>query len=100
MTLEKLTLDSTIIDRQFKIAFCDLGASINLISFSIVKKLELGDAINKTEMIIQLANHPIRRPRGVIEDVFVKVDKFILSMDFEILAIKEDPEIPIIFGHY
>ena len=37
-------------------------------------------------------------PRGVIEDVLVKVDKFIFLMDFVVLDIEEYREIPLILG--
>jgi len=38
-------------------------------------------------------------PRGVIEDVLVKVDKFIFPVDFMVLDMKEDQNVPIILGH-
>ncbi|KAF7832953.1 uncharacterized protein G2W53_015286 [Senna tora] len=37
-------------------------------------------------------------PRGVIEDVLVKVDKFIFPADFIVLDYEEDRELPIILG--
>ena len=40
----------------------------------------------------------LKHPRGVIEDVLVKVDKFIFPADFIVLDTKEDNEIPIILG--
>ena len=40
----------------------------------------------------------ITHPRGIIEDVLVKVDKFIFPVDFIILDMKEDKEVPIILG--
>ncbi|KAI4354065.1 hypothetical protein L6164_002965 [Bauhinia variegata] len=41
---------------------------------------------------------PIKRPRGIVEDVLVKVDKFIFHADFIVLDMEEDQEIPIILG--
>ena len=53
-------------------------------------------------MIFQLANYSTRTPRGVIEDIFIKVDEFIFSVDFIILetesATKHAAEIPIFLG--
>ena len=40
----------------------------------------------------------LKHPRGVIEDVLVKVEKFIFPADFIVLDMEEDTEIPIILG--
>ena len=47
---------------------------------------------------MQLANRSIKYPRGIIEDVLVKVDKFIFFADFVVLDMEEDEEIPLILG--
>ena len=49
-------------------------------------------------MSIQLANRLIKYPTGIIEDVLFKIDKFIFLVDFVILDIDEDIEIPLILG--
>ena len=49
-------------------------------------------------MTLQLADRSIKYPYGVIEDVLVKVDKFYFPVDFTILDIDEDKEIPLILG--
>ena len=49
-------------------------------------------------MSIQLANKTIRFPRGIIEDVLVKIDKFIFPVDFVVLDIEEDSNVPLILG--
>ena len=64
----------------FPRCLCDLGASINLMPLSIFRKLGLGD-VKATNMTLQLADHSIKRPNGVVEDMLVKVDFVIL--DFE-----------------
>lgn len=46
----------------------------------------------------QLADKSLVRPNGVVEDVLIKVDKFVLLVDFVILDIKEDGEVPILLG--
>lgn len=81
----------------FDKALCDLGTSINLMSFSIFRKLGLGEA-KATTMSLQLADRSIKHPRGVVEDVLVKVDKFIFLVDFIVLDMEEDREIPLILG--
>ena len=70
-------------------ALCDLGASINLMPFSIFKNLGIGEA-SPTTVTLQLANRSIKHPKGKIEDVLVKVDKFIFPADFIILDYEAD----------
>ncbi|XP_027333518.1 uncharacterized protein LOC113848267 [Abrus precatorius] len=82
-----------IVDR----ALADLGASINLMPYSVFKKLGLGEP-RPTRMSIQLADRSIKYPRGIIEDVLVKVDKFIFPVDFVILDMDEDTNVPLILG--
>ncbi|XP_075480649.1 uncharacterized protein LOC142521315 [Primulina tabacum] len=78
-------------------ALCDLGASINLMSFSIYRELELGE-VKPTTITLQLADRSLTYPRGIVEDVLVKVDKFIFPADFVILDMEEDHDAPLIFG--
>ena len=78
-------------------AMCDLGASINLMSLSIFKRLGLGEA-RPTTVILKLADRSLKHPRGVTQDVLVKVDKFIFMSYFIVLDMEEDKEIPIILG--
>ncbi|XP_075489567.1 uncharacterized protein LOC142528407 [Primulina tabacum] len=76
---------------------CDLGASINLMPLSVFRKLGLGEP-KPTRMSLQLADRSVKYPRGVIEDVLVKVDKFIFPVDFVVLDMEEDIEMPLILG--
>ena len=64
---------------------------------SIFRRLELGEA-KPTTITLQLANRSLKHPRGIIEDVLVKVDKFIFPANFIVLDMEEDREIPIILG--
>jgi len=45
-----------------------------------------------------LVDKSIKYPYGVVEDVLVKVDKFIFPVDFVIVDMKEDDEVPLIIG--
>ena len=91
------TIPCTIGNAIFERALCDLGASINLMPLSIFKRLGLGEA-RLTTVTLQLADRSLKHPRGIIEDVLVKVDKFIFPADFIVLDMEEDKEIPIILG--
>ena len=64
---------------------------------SIIKKLNLGEA-RPTIVTLQLADGSLTHPHGIIEDVLMKVDKFIFPVDFIILDMEEDKEVPIILG--
>ncbi|KAK5811590.1 hypothetical protein PVK06_026938 [Gossypium arboreum] len=78
-------------------ALADLGASINIMPYKMFKKLGLGKP-KQTRMSIQLADKIVRFPRGIIEDILVKIDKFIFPVDFIVLDIEEDNNTPLILG--
>nr|GEV68563.1 DNA-directed DNA polymerase [Tanacetum cinerariifolium] len=78
-------------------ALADLGASINLMPLSIWKKLSLPE-LTLTRMTLDLADRSITRPKGVAEDVFVKVGKFHFPTDFVVVDFKADPRVPLILG--
>nr|XP_016475680.1 PREDICTED: uncharacterized protein LOC107797324 [Nicotiana tabacum] len=72
-------------------------ANINLIPIAIYKQSGLGMP-RTTSMRLQMADRSIKRPVGIVDDVLVKVGKFLLPVDFAILDCAVDKEIPIIFG--
>jgi hypothetical protein len=65
-------------------ALLDLGASVNLLPHSVCLQLGLGE-LKPTIVTLQLANRLMKRPRGIIEDVLIKVDKFYFPMDFIVI---------------
>ncbi|XP_022891869.1 uncharacterized protein LOC111406722 [Olea europaea var. sylvestris] len=67
---------------------CDSRASINLMSLSVYRKLGL-EELKGTSISLQLADISIKYPRGVVENVLIKVGKFIFSIDFVVLDIEE-----------
>ncbi|XP_070013624.1 uncharacterized protein [Nicotiana sylvestris] len=97
--LDSFTIPCTIESVEFAIAFCDLGASINLMPYSILKTLGIAQP-RPTSMRLQIANRTLKRPLDVIEDVLARVDKFILSADFVILDCEVDYEVPILLGRH
>ena len=84
-------------NRVSRKALCDLGASINLMHLSMFKRLKLGEP-KSTTINLQLADRSYQHHRGIIENVLVKVGKFVLPTDFVILDMEEDDSIPILFG--
>ncbi|XP_076942225.1 uncharacterized protein LOC143612032 [Bidens hawaiensis] len=84
-------------DDTVRHALADLGASINLMPYSVFSKLGLGEP-RPTRMNIQIADHSVKCLRGVVENMLVCIDKFIFPMDFVIQDMNEDDSIPLILG--
>ncbi|XP_022865504.1 uncharacterized protein LOC111385354 [Olea europaea var. sylvestris] len=95
--LGNFTIPCTTGSNYFEHSLCDLGSSVNLMPLSIYKSLELGE-IKYTTISLQLTDRSIKRSKEIIEDVLVKVDKFIFPADFIILDMEEDLNIPLILG--
>ncbi|XP_070021329.1 uncharacterized protein [Nicotiana sylvestris] len=91
------TISCTFGSAEFAEALCDLGASINLMPYTVFKTLGIGKP-RTTYMILQMADRTMKRLLGVIDDVLVHVDKFILPADFVILDCEVGYEVPIILG--
>ena len=91
------TIPCTIGLLHFSKALCDPGASINLMPFSIYKKLGLGDP-KPTAMRLLMADRTVKWPIGILHNVLVKVESFIFPTDFIILDCEVDFEVPIILG--
>ncbi|GJS37142.1 reverse transcriptase domain-containing protein [Tanacetum coccineum] len=79
------------------LALADLGASINLMPFSIWKKLSLPE-LTPTRMILELADRSTTSPSGIAEDIFVKVGKFHFPADFVVVDYVVDPRVLLILG--
>ncbi|XP_022007513.1 uncharacterized protein LOC110906726 [Helianthus annuus] len=78
-------------------ALADLGASINLMPYSFYEKLGLG-VLKPTRMTLSLADKTVKYPRGIIENLLVKVDKFVFPADFVVLDMEADEKVPLILG--
>ena len=82
-------------------ALLDLGASVNLLPYSVYKQLGLGE-LKPINITLSLADRLVTIPKGIVEDVLVKVDKFYYLVDFVVLdtePIASGPNpVPIILG--
>ncbi|RVW79460.1 hypothetical protein CK203_050033 [Vitis vinifera] len=82
-------------------ALLDLGASVNLLPYSVYKQLGLGE-LKPTSITLSLADRSVKIPMGVIEDVLVQFDNFYYPIDFVVLdtdpTVKEANSVPIILG--
>ncbi|XP_015947344.1 uncharacterized protein LOC107472334 [Arachis duranensis] len=79
-------LPCTIGSMTINKAMCDLGASINLMPASLVKKLCIKE-VKPVQMSLELVDKSVIYTRGVIENLLVKVDKLIFPADFVILEL-------------
>nr|GEZ53405.1 DNA-directed DNA polymerase [Tanacetum cinerariifolium] len=77
------------------LALANLDASINLMPYSVCKKLSLPD-LTPTCMTLELADRSISRTVGVAEDVYVKVSSFHFRADFVVVDFDADPRVPLI----
>ncbi|KAH9680288.1 hypothetical protein KPL71_026499 [Citrus sinensis] len=85
------TIPCSIGTRYAGRALCDLGASINLMPLSVFKPLGVREC-RPTTVTLQLADRSHAYPEGKIEDVLVKIDKFIFLVDFIVLDFEADKE--------
>ncbi|KAK9075476.1 hypothetical protein SSX86_003800 [Deinandra increscens subsp. villosa] len=99
--LSTVTLDehcSAVLKQKLPAKMRDPGrASINLMSYSVYKRLDLGEP-TPTRMTLQLADRSVKYPRGIVENMLVKVGNFVFPIDFVILDMDEDEYIPLILG--
>ena len=90
-------IGDTFIDK----ALLDLGASVNLLPLSVYQALGLGE-LKDTSITLQLADRSVKTPKGIIEDVLIKVGNFVFPIDFVVLETEPvknmKNQIPIILG--
>ncbi|GJZ35827.1 ribonuclease H-like domain-containing protein [Tanacetum coccineum] len=91
------TLPCFIYKICFNKALVDLGASVSVMPFSTYTNHGLG-ILSHTRLTVELADQPIKQPRGIAENVLVRIGKFIFPIDFIILDIPEDDDVPLILG--
>ncbi|KAF5447327.1 hypothetical protein F2P56_032886 [Juglans regia] len=88
-------------NQEFGQAFLDLGANVNLMLYSIYLQLGLGE-IKTTYIVFQLADHSIKKSRGIVNDVLIQIDKFYYLVDFLIFdtssVVDSNSKTPLILG--
>ncbi|MCI20265.1 hypothetical protein A2U01_0041427, partial [Trifolium medium] len=99
---KSLPIPCSIWEMDTEGALCDLDSNINLMTFSLVRRLtrDLADDPWEQEtrnMTLILADHNKIYPWGIIKDVPIKVNDLVILVDFVIIDPDED-EIPVIFG--
>ena len=91
------TIPCSIGKYEFKKALCESSAGINLMPLSVVQRLNLGE-LTLTTITLQMADRSMAQPEGILEDVLVKVGKFIFPVNFVIMQMKEDTQVPLLLG--
>ncbi|XP_071700292.1 uncharacterized protein [Rutidosis leptorrhynchoides] len=92
-----ITVPCSFNDSRVYQALADTGTSINLMPYSLYKRLALGE-LTHTRMSICLADSSFNYPMGIAENIQVKINKFTFPADFVVLEMKENDKIPIILG--
>ena len=69
---------------QIERALLDLGASVNLLPYSLYLQLGLGE-LKPTSMTLQLVDRSVKIPWGIVENVLIKVNKFYFPVNFIVL---------------
>ena len=91
------TIPCSIRKYEFKKALCDSGSSINLMPLSVVQRLSLGE-LTPTAITLKMADRSMAQLEGVLEDVLVEVGKFVFPIDFVIMKMEEDTQVPLLLG--
>ncbi|XP_021832887.1 uncharacterized protein LOC110772736 [Prunus avium] len=98
---KSFTIPCTIGKRKFDKALLDLGASVNLMPYSVYEQLGLGE-LKYVTISLLFADRSVKYPRGIVEDVLIHVDQLILPADFIVLDMEEAEisghELPLILG--
>ena len=92
-----VNIGGTCIDKTL----LELGTSVNLLPYSVYKQLGLVE-LKPTNITLSLTDRSVKIPKGIVEDVLVKVDKFYYRVDFVVLDTKPitvgPNHVPIILG--
>ena len=95
------TISIVVGNSKLEHALVDLGASVNLLPYSVYVDLGLGE-LEPTNITLQLADHSVKIPRGIVKDVLVQVDKFYFPVDFVVLdtqpVLNQRTQFPVILG--
>ncbi|XP_031253581.1 uncharacterized protein LOC116111551 [Pistacia vera] len=94
------TIPCVIGNTRFEKAMLDLGASINVMPYSIYLDLNLG-TLKEINVVIQLADRSKVYPKAVVKDVLVQVNELVFPVDFFMLDMKDETTVkttPLLLG--
>ena len=91
------TIPCTIGNSEIGKALFDFEANINFMPLSVVKRLSLGE-LTPIAMTLQMADRTLVQLEGIFKDVLIKVGKFNFLMEFVVIDIEEDKQVPLLLG--
>ena len=91
------TIPCKIRDADMGKQLCDSGANINLMPMFVATRLSLGE-LTPTTMTLQMEDRTLAHFEGILEDVLIKVGKFVFPVDFVVINIREDKQVPLLLG--
>ncbi|WZZ51051.1 hypothetical protein YC2023_051158 [Brassica napus] len=93
----KFVLSIQIGRTVFACSLCDLGSSVNLMPYSVEKRLGFTD-FKPTRISLVFADRSVKSPVGILEDLHVRVGNTFVPTDFVVLEVEEEPRDPLILG--
>ncbi|GJV30004.1 phospholipase-like protein [Tanacetum coccineum] len=75
----------------------DLGASVNVMPKLIFEHLKLAN-LKETDMVVEMADMTKKAPLGIVENIMVKINKFLFPSNFVIIDMLEEPSETMILG--
>ena len=64
---------------------------------SVAQRLSLGE-LTPIVITLQMADRTLAHPEGILEDVMIKVGKFVFPVDFVVINMEEDKQVPLLLG--
>ena len=91
------TIPCKIRDANMGKTLCDYGANINLMHLSVAQRLSLGE-LTPIAITLLMEDRTLAHPEGILEDVLIKVGKFVFLVDFMVINMEEEKQIPLLLG--
>jgi hypothetical protein len=91
------TIECSIGNQYFNNALCDLGANVIVMPKVVFDKLKHPTLV-PTSKCLQLADQLVHYPSGIAENVPVKIQEFLVPVDFMVLDMHPDSRVSLILG--
>ena len=89
------TIPCKIGDADMGKALCDFGANNNLMPLFVAQRLSLGE-LTPITITMQMTYRTLAHPEGILEDLLIKVGKFVFPIDFVVINMEEDKQVPLL----
>ena len=80
------------------LSMLDLGATVNIMPYYMYAQLGLGE-LKPTDFNLEMADNSVKTPRGIVENVIVRIFELIVPVDFVVIDTEyshfqsEEPEV-------